>query len=395
MKTTNEYCFRLQIKDACGNETISNEVCTIKPTATIISDKVAKLDWTIPDPNVTQYVINYSESPTGANAISTLPATKTANSYTLNTLDCKKKYDLYITASIGTLATTIVTIKSPIILIDISSIKELLTPNDFATVSVLDSKRITYNLFNPNPSDLKSVYLFFRAENGGEFIQYKASNQNVYLDNDADLDKNQYCYAFKYQSACGVSSAFSTHKPCVVKLTMENSKLKWTPFSISTNTIAKPEYSVEALDNNNKVIAPLITTAETTFDILDILNNNSKNISKFRIYAKIIENIGIDNVTNLFPFAVYSNTINLPILSTSNESEILNIYPNPSEEIIQFSTTFQLKTAEIVDLQGKIVENQAIEENQVSVKNLPKGKYILRLYDQEKRMIINKTIVRM
>ncbi|CAH0994085.1 hypothetical protein EMA8858_00192 [Emticicia aquatica] len=93
---------------------------------------------------------------------------------------------------------------------------------------------------------------------------------------------------------------------------------------------------------------------------------------------------------------ILSNIFTLPPLSIENDTyNSVSIYPNPIEEIIQFNSIFQLKTAEIVDLQGKVVENQAIEENHISVKNLPKGKYILRLYNQEKKLIVNKTIVKM
>ncbi len=84
-----------------------------------------------------------------------------------------------------------------------------------------------------------------------------------------------------------------------------------------------------------------------------------------------------------------------PILSTSKEADKFNIYPNPSEDFVQLNSSLQLKTVEIVDLQGKIIENQTIENGQVSVKHLPKGKYILRLYGNDKKLINSKAIIKM
>ena len=96
------------------------------------------------------------------------------------------------------------------------------------------------------------------------------------------------------------------------------------------------------------------------------------------------------------PLQVYSNIVTYnPILNTSKEADNFNIYPNPSEDVVQLSSVFNLKTVEIVDLQGKVIENQTIENGQVSVKYLPKGKYILRLYGNDKKLISSKVIIKM
>ncbi len=93
---------------------------------------------------------------------------------------------------------------------------------------------------------------------------------------------------------------------------------------------------------------------------------------------------------------ILSNVLTLPALSNEFSNYIpVNIYPNPSEDFVQLNSTLQLKTAEIVDLQGKVIENQSIENGQVSVKHLPKGKYILRLYGNDKKLISSKAIIKM
>lgn len=93
---------------------------------------------------------------------------------------------------------------------------------------------------------------------------------------------------------------------------------------------------------------------------------------------------------------ILSNVLTLPALSNefSNYS-LVSIFPNPSEDFVQLNSTLQLKTVEIVDLQGKIIESQSIENGQVSVKHLPKGKYIFRLYGNDKKLISSKAIIKM
>ncbi|GGD67092.1 hypothetical protein GCM10011514_33940 [Emticicia aquatilis] len=269
--------------------------------------------------------------------------------------------------------------------IPIPVIKELPAPESISTVSVDNSNTIKYSILET--SGRKAKYLYYRSINGNNFEKVAESIDNFYIDKDVDLSKNQYCYAYKYEDICGVQSALSINKNCNVKLSLNNTNLEWTPFSIDTKSKAIPEYSIEGLNDDNSFITQVGTTTKTNFNILDVWNIIPNNITKFRIQAKITE--------GTFPSIVYSNSVTLPILSTSKEADSFKIYPNPSEDFVQLNSTLQLKTAEIVDLQGKVIENQSIENGQVSVKHLPKGKYILRLYGNDKKLISSKAIIKM
>lgn len=269
--------------------------------------------------------------------------------------------------------------------IQIPVIKELPSPESISTVSVYNSNTIKYNILES--SGRKAKYLYYRSVNGNSFEKVAESIENFYIDKDVDLNKNQYCYAYKYENECGVQSALSINKGCNVKLSLNNTSLEWTPFSIDINLKAIAEYTIEGLNEDNSFITQLGTTTKTNFNILDVWNVLPNNITKFRIQAKI--------TVSQFPSVVYSNSIGLPILSTSKEVDSFKIYPNPSEDFVQLNSTLQLKTAEIIDLQGKIIENQSIENGQVSVKHLPKGKYILRLYGNDKKLISSKVIIKM
>ncbi|WP_338732339.1 FG-GAP-like repeat-containing protein [Mangrovimonas cancribranchiae] len=59
----------------------------------------------------------------------------------------------------------------------------------------------------------------------------------------------------------------------------------------------------------------------------------------------------------------------------------LNIYPNPVENTIYFETKGDVinKIATVFDINGKIVQNERLEQNQLDVSNLSNGLYILRL----------------
>lgn len=388
------YCFRLQQKDKCNNEVLSNETCMIKLNATLLSANEAKLDWNVPSANLNRYLISYSDYPTGENP-NTIPATST--SQMLDFLDCKKKYNFQITAFNGSSpAFSQIRIKSHQILIDPSSIKEYPAPDNISTVSVEDSNKIRYSIFE-TLGYLKNKYIFYRSVDGNTFEKVGESYSNFYIDKDVNLDKNQYCYAFKYEDECGIQSALSTNKACNIKLSLENATLTWTPLSTNSSTY-KPTYFVEIFEGNQIIetyqTSQLIWNVKKDFD-LAILRNSNTGIT-LHIKGVINYNLLINGAMVPFPLEVYSNTVTYnPILSTSKEADRLNIYPNPSEDFVQLNSTLQLKTVEIVDLQGKIIENQSIENGQVSVKHLPKGKYILRLYGNDKKLISSKIIIKM
>lgn len=388
------YCFRLQLKDGCNNEVLSDETCTIKPNATFPSANETKLNWNAPSVKVNRYLINYSDYPSEANpnSIST-----TSTSQILDFLDCKKKYNFQITAFNGTSpAFSQIRIKSPQIIIDPSSIKEYPAPDNMSTVSVEDSNKMRYSIFE-TLGYLKNKYIFYRSVDGNTFEKVGESYSNFYIDKDVNLDKNQYCYAFKYEDECGIQSALSTNNPCNIKLNVQNTTLTWTPLSTNSSTY-KPIYYVEILEGNQVFSADatsqLTWNAKNKIDSITSKDPNTK--IKFRILGNVSYFLLNNGVMVPFPLQVYSNTVTYhPILSTSKEADRFNIYPNPSEDFVQLNSIFQLKTVEIVDLQGKVIENQTIENGQVSVKHLPKGKYILRLYGNDKKLISSKAIIKM
>ena len=315
-----EYCFRLQTKDGCGNETLSNEVCTIIPKATVLSPTEVKIDWNNPDsdlsatPNVTRYSVGYSESPTGANPNTGAPTPSTGTTYIFDALECSKKYNFSITAFLGA---NEVIIKSPNVLVDPATGGKL-PPRSIGTVSILTKDVIKVSLFEPS-GFAAPKYVFYRAEGGSStYTKVKETKDNFYDDKNVEPDKQQYCYKIEYQDACGNSSDQSPAFCSVFLTSAEANTLNWTKFIIPdpTNALqnAQPvEYYVELLDANGSVIKPVDTTPDNKSNVKDVIDQvlsdpAAKGQVTFRILAREKATIIIGGVPTPFPFSVYSNT---------------------------------------------------------------------------------------
>ena len=76
-----------------------------------------------------------------------------------------------------------------------------------------------------------------------------------------------------------------------------------------------------------------------------------------------------------------NTTINIIEGSTlSNEAFLSNdfsIYPNPSSDVINVQSSFELKNYEIYDVSGKLIESKDINNNQVLISNLNAGSYFI------------------
>ncbi len=318
-----EFCFRLQTKDACGNETVSNEVCTIVPKATLISPKEAKLDWNNPDadltalPNVTRYTIGYSDSPSGANPNTAAPSPVTGLTYIFDQLDCKKKYDFGITAFFGTTPLDRVVVKSPSVLVDPAKGGKL-PPRSIGTVSAITAAVIKVSLFEPSGFTAPK-YVFYRAEGGSStYTKVKETTDNFYDDKNVEPDKQQYCYKVEYQDECGNSSDQSPAFCSVFLTSAQPNTLNWTKFVIPDPTSvfqnAQPvEYYVELLDANGSVIKPVDTTPDNESNVKNTIEAVLSDAAAtgrvtFRILARQKATIVIGGVPTPFPFSVYSNT---------------------------------------------------------------------------------------
>ncbi len=386
---SSENCFRLQAVDSlCNNGITSNEICKLSLETSYLSSKYVELKWNALDTtNLQRYIISYSELD-GKNA-NTSASQKRANSFNFEIPDCSKKYNIEVIGEYIDRPNKMISVSQKVI------IDPSISPNNNAAVSVLPIGGVRYNIFES--SNLKEKYQFYRSTNGGELIKIEESTQNFYNDTNVDTEKNYYCYAYKHESYCGIISELSVNNPCTIKLSIENNELRWNVAIINNQSLIETNYFIEKVDTAGFFKDIDVLATNNPYSLEELIQLNVKKDSlKFKIHAVNKFTINVDGQIIYFPFDTYSNTVTYyPILSTSKEADSFKIYPNPSEEFVQLNSTLQLKNVEIVDLQGKVIENQTIENGQVSVKHLPKGKYILRLYGNDKKLISSKAIIKM
>jgi hypothetical protein len=64
-----------------------------------------------------------------------------------------------------------------------------------------------------------------------------------------------------------------------------------------------------------------------------------------------------------------------------NKSENAILYPNPSSTNLYISNATQNAIAFIYDLQGRLLINRQIIDNQIDIENLQKGLYVIKISD--------------
>ena len=92
----------------------------------------------------------------------------------------------------------------------------------------------------------------------------------------------------------------------------------------------------------------------------------------------------INNVTPNTTLNVVEGSSILDVNEVQNGSEIFTIYPNPSSDIVNFSTKkgFLPVEAKLYDMNGKMVYRSKVENNMISIKDLVSGVYVIILNDK-------------
>ncbi len=74
-----------------------------------------------------------------------------------------------------------------------------------------------------------------------------------------------------------------------------------------------------------------------------------------------------------------TNIQSIPTTVQENTFEELKVYPNPSSENIFIQSNNQYTTYKIVSLQGKLIANGNLINNQISLTQISNGIYFLKL----------------
>lgn len=400
LESNKNYCFRLMKRDSLSkSEIISTEVCSINLKSTIISDDEVKLEWNKIDTIGLRriFVVQMDDDGKVINRNFTKFLSDTV--FVFGLLDCSKNYKFNITTDplINSKAKTV--IKSPKVSVNLSLLIAAFPLESVGVVSLSSSNVVNYNIFYTTNTYIKK-YEIYRSTNGGEMIRIGESTSNSYNDSDVDINKNYYCYANRYVNDCDKKSDLSG-KSCTVKLSSETpNRLTWTPFIIQAGSNfyrrEKTEYIVQLTDKNQIIIATDAATTDTTITI-DIENFPKYQPSyQFRVLAVMTGQLNFNSQIQKFPLYSYSNQASLYlILSNESPKTQMNIFPNPTEDrILINSSGIPVRFIELIDMKGQLIYKTEISGDTVNLSEFEKGKYILRLYDANKKLLNTRNIVK-
>ena len=90
-----------------------------------------------------------------------------------------------------------------------------------------------------------------------------------------------------------------------------------------------------------------------------------------------------DGMIDDFKFHYYEN--NSGPSNTINLSEKFNLYPNPSSDIINIASNYNIKLIEVIDKLGRIMFKKE-NSNKLIVNCLSKGIYSVNIYFEDKKI---------
>ena len=107
----------------------------------------------------------------------------------------------------------------------------------------------------------------------------------------------------------------------------------------------------------------------------------------------------LDNTNNLIPcmqaallaYDVKNVLGSQPLIENPN----LEVYPNPSQDTIYFKgSNIEIKSYEIAEFSGKMLVNQGVSNNMISISTLSDGLYILKLFDKKGALVGSKKVMK-
>jgi len=113
-------------------------------------------------------------------------------------------------------------------------------------------------------------------------------------------------------------------------------------------------------------------------------NNDPINVGLGNVFSSFYQ-ANIDNTTTQDYFLGYItgqdtiilSTLSLPVIE--NGSFELEIYPNPTSDIINIKSNLKAQSYTIYDLLGKLIGSDTIKDNSINMSHLSSGEYLLVL----------------
>lgn len=189
------------------------------------------------------------------------------------------------------------------------------------------------------------VHYLIRFENKGT-----ANAQNIVVKDEIDLSKFDIASVVPLSGSHGYTTRISNSN--VIEFIFENIQL---PFDDATN---------------DGYISFKIKT-KATLTMGDSFSNT----------AKIYFDYNHPIVTNTFTTTVKN------VLATSEVSkgnDMVTIYPNPVQNILNIQSKNTVIKAEIYDANGRIISSASVTGSSINVSELTKGNYIIKLFTKDK-----------
>lgn len=212
------------------------------------------------------------------------------------------------------------------------------------------------NSFDPNDKTcLQGISI--STTQVGEFVHYLIRFENTGTANAENIVVTDAIDASKFDLATlqplNASHPFVTNikNPNLVEFIFENIQL---PFDDATN---------------DGYISFKIKT-KSTLNVGDSFSNG----------AKIYFDYNHPIITNTYTTLVQNTLSTQENYSKSND---FTIYPNPVSDVLMIQSKKEITKAEIYDMNGRIIISTSVNNNKITVSELTKGNYILKIFTKE------------
>jgi hypothetical protein len=216
-----------------------------------------------------------------------------------------------------------------------------------------------------------------RNSQGFTFVEPTFGTINVILDTDDELLMN-YPYAVTnslVDAVSGTASATLGDFPATgsAQTTVDGSgTLKLNATTTHNNVL---RYKIEDNISANTGILGVVTMERVQYEYYDLANNSMP----LFVHAQLVITVsGTPQTLNLVLSSAQPDTY---LSVANNELAGVSVYPNPANELVTIKGLTSEGTAQIVDLQGKVVRTAAVNAgvDTVAISDLNAGVYVMTI----------------
>jgi len=135
-------------------------------------------------------------------------------------------------------------------------------------------------------------------------------------------------------------------------------------------------------DKVNGIITYTIGGVTTTLSISGYTITKNLDGTQFNVVSQFNTGNTASTTSSIDNYSVQAvNSTVLGVAAGQIEGNIseISIYPNPTSDYINIKSESKIKNVILVDISGKILSSKKVSNNQIDVKSLPAGNYILNI----------------